>query len=164
MMPNLHFTAVHVRTFLGLSRTELQRWLGTLPPFCEAQIAPRTARQFSIVDLAFFKIVAELHLALGLPLRTIADFSPALYQYIDAPVGLNSPPARFFVNHEDRKAWSISVDAAGAMSIAIDPAPIWDSVFQFVGLSFPAQRELALGLVSLPQQSFGGQVRGHRAR
>ncbi|WP_454719808.1 MULTISPECIES: hypothetical protein [Cupriavidus] len=164
MMPNLHFTAVHVRTFLGLGRTELQRWLGALRPFCEAQTAPRTARQFSIVDLAFFKIVAELHLVLGLPLRTIAEFSPGLYQYIDAPVNLNSSPERFFLNHEDGKAWAVSLDAAGAMSLAIDPAPIWDSVCQFVGLSFPAQRELALGFVSLPQQSYGGQARGPRAR
>ena len=149
-MAALQYTAVHVRNLLGLSRTELQRWLGALPPFAQAPTAARLARQFTITDLAFFSIVAGLHHRLEVPLRTIANFSAALHSQVGFRVAVAGSGGRFFLNQTDDGTWRIGSVAEGSVSLSIDPAPIWESVYQFVGVA-PAQRELALGLVALPQ-------------
>lgn len=150
-MAGLQYTAVHVRTLLSLNRTELQRWLATLPPFCSATTQARTARLFTITDLAFFSMVAWLHQRLDLPLRTIATFSSAIYDHMDMPAALAGGSARFFLNQDANREWEVGPEAKGDLSITVDPAPIWESVYQFVGIAVPAQRELALGLISLPQ-------------
>lgn len=149
-MASLQYTAVHVRTLLNLSRTELQRWLSTLPPFNLAKTQARTARAFTINDLAFFSTIAVLQGSLDLPLRTIAAFSAELYGHIDAVAAVAGSSVRIFINHTSDGGWQVSSEASGTLSLTVDPAPVWESVYRFVGVALPAQRELALGLVSLP--------------
>jgi hypothetical protein len=122
------------------------------------------ARLFTITDLVFFSTVARLHLRLELPLRTIAKLSSAIYDHMDAPAALAGGSVRFFLNQAEDGQWKIGPEADGILSISIDPAPIWESVYQFVGIAVPGQRELALGLVSLPQHNNMERPRGNRAR
>lgn len=164
IMAHLQYTAVHVRNLLNLSRTELQRWLSALPPFSLAPTQARTARTFTIADLAFISIVAVLHERLGLPLRTIATFSAALYGQVDARAALAGSAIRFFVNQVEDGSWQVGPETRGILSLTVDPVPVWESVYQFVGVALPAQRELALGLVSLPQSSEMEHLHARRAR
>ncbi len=149
-MAGLRYTAVHVRTLLNLSRTELQRWLSGLPPFSLAATQARTARTFTITDLAFFSAVAALHQRLEIPLRVIATFSAALYDQVDARATLTGSAARFFLNLAEDGSWQVAPEAAGILSVTVNPEYVWESVYRFVGVTPPAQRELALGLISLP--------------
>lgn len=149
-MAGLHYTAVHVRDLLGLSRTELQRWLSALPPFNQAQITARTARRFTITDLAFFSIVAILHQRLGISLSFITGFSTLLHEQLDMRVALANTSIRIYLNQSDEGCWDISTEVQGPLSVVLDLEPVWHAVYQFVGIAVPAQRELALGLVSLP--------------
>jgi hypothetical protein len=163
-MAGLQYTAVHVRTLLSLSRTELQRWLATLPPFSQASTKERTARLFTITDLVFFSTVAQLHQRLELPLRTIAKLSAAMYQYLDTPAIMAGTSARYFLNQANDGFWTIGTDPSGMLSIAIDSAPILESVYQFIGVAVPPQRELGFGLISLPSKDNMERPRAKRAR
>jgi len=148
-MAALQYRAVHVRELLNLSRTELQRWLSTLPPFSIAPTHARTARLFTITDLAFFSMVALLQRRLDLPLRTIASFSTAMYEHVGTPATSTSSPARFFLNQSDDDSWQVGSEASGVLSLSVDPASIWQSVYQFVGLELPAQANLPFALMSV---------------
>lgn len=162
-MASLQFTAMHVRSLLGLTRTDLQRWLSALPPFNQALTQARTARRFAITDLAFFSLVALLHRGLGLPVSTIARFSASLHDHVNRPSSLNSPAARLFLNQVDGGVWEAALEPAGGISISIDPEPVWKDVYAFIGLQMPVQRELALGLVSVNALPLKDAVRGRRA-
>jgi len=156
-MATLQFTAVHVRGLLDLSRTDLHRWLTLLPPFNQAPTRARTARHFTISDLAFFSLVALLHRRLGLPVPVIARFSELLYEHVSRLSSLSTPMARIFLNQIGDDAWEISPEAKGSLSISIDPEPVWDAVYQFIGLSTPAQRELTLGLIAVSPRPLEGE-------
>lgn len=162
-MASIQFTAVHVRGLLGLSRTDLHRWLNLLPPFNLAQTQARTARRFTITDLAFFSLVALLHRRLGLPVTTIARLSESLYAHVSRPSSLNTPAARIFLNQIDNDVWETSFEAQGILSLSIDPEPVWNTVYEFIGLSMPSQRELALGLVSVSATHSKEPFRDRRA-
>lgn len=162
-MAGLQFTAMHVRGLLGLTRTDLQRWLNALPPFDQAPTQARTARRFAITDLAFFSLVALVHRDLGLPVTTISRFSVVLYDQVNRPSSLNSPSARFFLNQVDEGIWEAALEPAGSVSISIDPEPVWKDVYAFIGLQMPVQRELGLGLVSVNPLPVRDPVRGRRA-
>lgn len=162
-MAGLQFTAMHVRSLLGLTRTDLQRWLNVLPPFNRVPTQARTARRFAITDLAFFSLVALLHRGLGLPVTTIARFSASLYDHVNRPSSLSSPAARLFLNRVDEGVWEAALEPAGGVSISIDPEPVWKDVYAFIGLQMPVQRELALGLVSVNPLPVRDPVRGRRA-
>ncbi|MFK2902845.1 hypothetical protein ISP17_02625 [Dyella ginsengisoli] len=163
-MAGIHYTAVHVRELLGLSRTDLQRWLSALPPFNQVKAKPRTARQFTIADLAFFRAVAELHQRLGLSLHSIAAFSAPLRARLDMRAALTGGTVRLYINQVGDGAWAVGSEAQGALSVALDLEPIWLAVYAFVGVAMPAQRELALGLVSLSGSSHQEDRRGRQAR
>ena len=162
-MAGLQFTAVHVRSLLELSRTELHRWLMLLPPFNKEATQARTARRFTINDLAFFSLIALLHRKLGLPVSAIAPFAESLYEHVSRPTALNTPAARIFLNQDASGSWDASADAQGSLSLSIDTEPIWNTVYDFIGLSMPAQRELGLGLISVSTTNSKEPARGRRA-
>ncbi|GHU17532.1 hypothetical protein FACS189475_01490 [Betaproteobacteria bacterium] len=149
-MVELHYTAVHVRDLLKLSRTELQRWLSALPPFNQALIKARTARKFTISDLVFFSIVANLHQRLGMSLSSIATFSTLLHEQLGLRPALTGTSICIYMNLSDKGIWSIDTEVRSSLSLVLDLEPIWQAVYQFVGIAVQAQQELALGLVSLP--------------
>lgn len=163
-MNGLHYTAVHVRELLGLSRTELQRWLSALPPFNRAETKARSARQFVITDLAFFCIVANLHRRMGISLSSIASFSALLHEQLNMRAALTGTSVRICLNLSDEDSWAISTETQGSMSLVIDLEPMWRAVYQFIGVAVPAQRELALGLVSLPSSDVQEHSRGRVVR
>lgn len=151
-MAGLQYQAVHIRELLGVTRTDVQRWLNTLPPFSESPTQARTARAFTVNDLAFFSIVALLHKQLDMPLRTIANFSAELHALLSAPATSNTMPARYFVNQVD-SYWRVGTEIDGAVSLAIDLAPIWCAVYEFVGLEPNPQSHLPFGLMAVPSHS-----------
>lgn len=152
-MAGLQYQAVHIRELLNASRTDVQRWLSTLPPFSTAPTQIRTARAFTISDLAFFSIVSLLHKRLDMPLRTVASFSGKLHMMLIAPMASNIVPARYFVNQNDDGDWHVGTEVSGVLSLAIDPVPIWRSVYEFVGLEPNPQAHLQFGLMALPSPS-----------
>jgi hypothetical protein len=162
-MAGLQFTAMHVRGLLGLSRTDLHRWLTQLPPFNQAPTQARTARRFTITDLAYFSFIALLHRRLGIPLSTISVLSQSLYDHVSRPLSLNATAAPIFLNQVGENEWEASAEARGSLSLVIDSEAVWNAVYEFIGLSMPAQRELALGLVSVNTPSSQELVRGRHA-
>lgn len=160
-MAGLHYQAVHIRELLNVSRTDVQRWLSTLPPFSTAPTQIRTARTFTISDLAFFSIVALLHSRLDMPLRTIASFSKELHTMLSAPAASNTMSMRYFVSQNDDGAWHVDTEVGGAVSLAIDFVPIWRAVYEFVGLEPNPQSHLQFGLMALPSRS---SVEPHNVR
>ena len=151
-MAGLQYQAVHIRTLLGVSRTDVQRWLSSLPPFNSLPTQARTARTFTIGDLAFFSVVAMLHQRLDMPLRTIAGFSARLHALMNAPAASNAMPARYFLNQESG-TWEVGAQMGGDLSLAIDPIPLWRAVYEFVGLEPNPQAHLQFGLMALPSPS-----------
>lgn len=143
---------MHIRELLGVSRTDVQRWLSTLPPFSESPTQARTARTFTVSDLAFFSIVAMLHKQLEMPLRTIASFSVGLHALLNAPAASNAMPARYFANQVDG-LWQVGTEIDGTVSLAIDSEPIWRAVYEFVGLKLNPQSHLQFGLMAVPSPS-----------
>lgn len=152
-MAVLQYQAVHIRELLNLTRTEVQRWLCALPPFSTAPTQVRTARAFTIGDLAFFSIVSLLHKQLDLPVRSIAGFSEELHTLLNTPTAANTMSLRLFVNQDDGGVWRVGTEVGGALSLAIDVAPIWRSVYEFVGLEPNRQSHLQFGLMALPPLS-----------
>lgn len=151
-MAGLQYQAMHIRELLGVSRTDVQRWLNTLPPFSELPTQARTARTFTVSDLAFFSIVAVFHKQLDVPLRTIASFSSGLHALLNAPAASNAMPARYFANQVDGQ-WQIATEIGGTVSLAIDSGPIWRAVYEFVGLEPSPQFHLQFGLMAVPSPS-----------
>lgn len=163
-MPGLQYQALHVRELLTVSRTDVQRLLSTLPPFSAAPTQARTARTFTISDLAFFSIVSMLHKRLAMPLRVIAGFSGELHAMLSQPAASNSMPERYFLNQGGDGNWKVGIDANGVLSLAIDPAPIWRSVYGFVGLEPSPQANLQFGLMAVPTPSAVESSNARRAR
>lgn len=151
-MAGLQYQAVHIRELVGVSRTDLQRWLCTLPPFNKSPTQARTARTFTVSDLAFFSIVVLLHKELEMPLRTIAYFSAELHALLNVPAASNAAPARYFVNQVDG-IWKVGTEIDGSVSLSIDSGPIWLSVYEFVGLELNPQSHLQFGLMAVPSPS-----------
>lgn len=151
-MAGLQYQAVHIRDLLGVSRTDVQRWLSTLPPFSKSPTQARTARTFTISDLAFFSIVSLLHKQLEMPLRTIAGFSADLHAILNVPAASNALPARYFANQVDG-LWRVGTEIGGSVSLAIDSGAIWRAVYEFVGLEPNPQSHLQFGLMALPSPS-----------
>lgn len=152
-MAGLQYQAVHIRELLNASRTDVQRWLSTLPPFSTAPTQIRTARAFTISDLVFFSIVSLLHKRIDMPLRTVASFSEKLHTMLNAPVASSIMPAYYFVSQNNDGDWHVGTEVSGALSLAIDPVPIWRSVYEFVGLEPNPQAHLQFGLMALPSPS-----------
>ena len=161
-MAGLQYQAVHIRDLLGASRTDVQRWLSTLPPFSVLPTQARTARTFTISDLAFFSIVSMLHTRLAMPLRAIADFSASLHAMLSAPAASNALPARYFINQNQDSVWTVSTEANGVVSLAIDPAPIWRAVYEFVGVEPNPQSHLHFGLMAQPSASIQESANARR--
>ncbi len=70
-----------------------------------------------------------------------------------APMASNIMPARYFVNQNDDGDWHVGTEVSGVLSLAIDPVPIWRSVYEFVGLEPNPQAHLQFGLMALPSPS-----------
>lgn len=145
-----------------MSRTDFQRWLSQLPPFNQVVTQARTARRFTINDLAFFSLVGLLHRQLGLPLGDIAEFSFVLHEHVNRPSSLGTPAGRFFLNQFQKGTWTVDPEAKGTVSLSLDPELVWNAVYQFIGLALPTQRELAFGLVSVANPASREAVRGGR--
>lgn len=164
-MKGLDYTAVHVRKLLSLNRSELQRWLAVLPPFCDVATQVRSARVFTMRDLAFFSAVAVLQKQLDLPIRKVSEFSVELHARISATAALSDRGARIYLNRDGTGGWRVAGEPAGTVSLSLDPASLWVAVYRFVGIdTAPTQRELPLGLVSIPPRLNEEPVRGHRTR
>lgn len=149
-MAILQYQAAHIRDLLGASRTDVQRWLTTLPPFSTSPTRARTARTFTISDLAFFSLVSMLHTRLNMPLRTIATFSTKLHTMLSAPAASSDMAARYYVNQDDDGVWHVGTEVGGVVSLSIDLVPVWHAVYEFVGLEPNPQSQLQFGLMALP--------------
>lgn len=77
-MGSMRLTASHVREFVGVSRTEFQRWLTVLLPYAAQKTQARKARVFEARDLVFFATVLFLISEVGLRLDAVAGFSQCM--------------------------------------------------------------------------------------
>lgn len=148
-MGPMRLTANHVREFVGVSRTEFQRWLTVMPPYAEQQTQARKARVFEARDLVFFAAVRFLINEVGLRLDAIAGFSQCMRNDLSKLSALSAESRRVVLIFSSGKGWSIGADneLESEFKLEVDVTEIWFRVHQFLGLSSDwAQSNLPLGL------------------
>lgn len=99
-----------------------------------------------------------------MPLTSIVPFSAMLREHLDMRAALAGGAARLYLNQFDDGGWEIGHDEQGVLSVAISLESVWQAVYQFIGVAAPVQRELALGLMSLPFPGAGEDRRGRVVR
>lgn len=146
----MHLTANHVREFVGISRTDFQRWLKTLPPYSSQVTQIRKARAFDAHDLVFFATVHFLSTQAGLRLDAIGNFSEPLRNELSKLSDLSHETRWIELNYAVAVGWSIYSDPTqkeSEFSVKIDVSSTWFRVHQFLGLTSDwAQSDLPLGL------------------
>lgn len=148
----MRLTANHVREFVGISRTDFQRWLTVLPPYAGHQTQARKARVFEARDLVFFAIVRLLTAEVGLRLDAVAGFSQCMRNDLTKLSDLCIETRWIALKYSREKGWLVNSDdlTESELSLGVDVTQIWFQVHQFLGLtSIWAQRNLPLGLVAL---------------
>ena len=148
-MGSMRLTANHVREFVGVSRTDFQRWLTTLPPYAGQLTQIRKARVFEARDLVFFAAVRLLTCEVGLRLDAIVGFSECLRLDLSKLSDLSTESRWVILFFSHGKGWSIGADALqeSDVSLKVDLTQIWFRVHQFLGLTSDwTQSNLPLGL------------------
>lgn len=149
-MGAMRLTANHVREFVGVNRTDFQRWLTLLPPYAAQQTQARKARIFEARDLVFFAAVRFLTVEVGLRLDAVAGFSEYLRNDLSKLSDLSMESRWVVLVFSSGHGWSIStsVQQESELSLKVDVTQIWFRVHQFLGLTSDwAQSNLPLGLV-----------------
>ncbi|MES2686790.1 MAG: hypothetical protein V4706_08185 [Pseudomonadota bacterium] len=145
----MRLTANHVREFVGVGRTEFQRWLTLLPPYAAHKTQARKARVFDARDLVFFATVRILVNEVGLRLSAIAGFSECMRNDLAKLSDLSIESRCVTLNYANSKGWSIGVDGVHdtQFNLTMDVAETWLQVHQFLGLTSDwTQSNLQLGL------------------
>lgn len=151
-MGSMRLTANHVREFVGVSRTDFQRWLTTLAPYAAEQTQVRKARVFETRDLVFFAAVQFLTREVGLRLDAVAGFSHCMRNDLSKLSDLSIESRCVTLNYVSGKGWSIDADPAheSHLNLKLDVTHIWFKVHQFLGLTSDwAQSNLPLGLTAV---------------
>lgn len=154
-MGPMRLTANHVREFVGVSRTDFQRWLTILPPYVAQQTHARKARVFEARDLVFFATVRFLTSEVGLRLDAVASFSDCLRNDLSKLSDLSTESRWVVLVFSSGKGWSIDADTPQKFEInlKIDVTQIWFKVHQFLGLTSDwAQSNLPLGLMPMSDE------------
>ncbi len=149
-MRPMRLTANHVREFVGVSRTEFQRWLTVLPPYSGQKTQARTARVFEARDLVFFAATRFLISEVGLRLDAVASFSQCMRTELAKLSDLSIESRRVALIFSSGKGWSVGADSTveSEFKLEIDVSEIWSKVHQFLGLTSDwAQSNLSLGLI-----------------
>jgi hypothetical protein len=152
----MRLTANHVREFVGVSRTDFQRWLTVLPPYAGQQTQARKARVFEARDLVFFAVVRLLTAEVGLRLDAIAGFSQCMRSDLTKLSDLSIENRRIALEYSREKGWLMDSDdlTESELSLGVDVTRIWFQVHQFLGLtSIWEQSNLPLGLMALNAES-----------
>lgn len=148
----MRLTANHVREFVGVSRTDFQRWLTVLPPYAGQQTQARKARVFEARDLVFFAIIRLLTGEVGLRLDAIAGFSQCIRNDLSKLSDLSIETRWITLKYCRKNGWLVNEDGLSAfeLHLEVDATQIWFQVHQFLGLTSSwAQSNLPLGLVAL---------------
>lgn len=154
-MGSMRLTANHVREFVGVSRTDFQRWLTILPPYAGQQTHARKARVFEARDLVFFATVRFLTCEVGLRLDAVAGFSEYMRDDLSKLSDLSIEARWITLSYSREKGWSVNAGdpAESELNLAVDVTQIWFKVHQFLGLTSNwAQSNLPLGLVPLSNE------------
>lgn len=153
----IRLTANHVREFVGLSRTDFQRWLTILPPYTRQHTEARKARVFEARDLVFFSIVRFLTCEAGLRLDAIANFSECMRDALSKLSDLSIEKRRIFLSFSLEKGWSVNTEEPieFELTLAVEVTQTWFKVHQFLGLTSNwAQSNLPLGFVPLRDEGY----------
>jgi hypothetical protein len=152
----MRLTANHVREFVGVSRTDFQRWLTVLPPYAGQQTTARKARVFEARDLVFFAVVRFLTAEVGLRLDAIAGFSQCMRSDLTKLSDLSIETRRIALEYSREKGWLMDSNdlTESELSLGVDVTRIWFQVHQFLGLTSNwEQSNLPLGLMALNAES-----------
>lgn len=148
----MRLTANHVREFVGVSRTDFQRWLTVLQPYAGQQTQARKARVFETRDLVFFAIIRLLTGEVGLRLDAVARFSQCMRSDLSKLSDLSIETRWIALKYSRKNGWLVNEDDLNAseLHLEVDVTQIWFQVHQFLGLTSSwAQSNLPLGLVAL---------------
>jgi hypothetical protein len=153
-MKTIKITTSDVRVCLGVGRSELQRWLTTLPPFSVETTVERKARQFKVKDLVFLHLVKTLIKSAGLSADTVSGFSLYLYEAVSAAtVSARAADRRVTLVLNDNEQWTLDGGTSELAVLTLDVQPALSRVYTFLGLeSQPEQRDLPLGLLVVESQ------------
>lgn len=153
----IRLTANHIREFVGLSRTDFQRWLTILPPYTRQHTEVRKARVFEARDLVFFSIVRFLTCEAGLRLDAIANFSECMRDALSKLSDLSIEKRKILLSFSLANGWSVNIEepAEFELTLGIDVTQTWFKVHQFLGLTSNwAQSNLPLGFVPLRDEGY----------
>lgn len=155
----MRLTANHVREFVGVSRTDFQRWLTVLPPYAGQQTQARKARVFEARDLVFFALIRLLTVLtgeIGLRLDAVAGFSQCMRSDLTKLSDLSIETRWIALKYSREKGWLLDSDdlTESELSLGVDVTRIWFQVHQFLGLTSSwEQSNLPLGLMALNAES-----------
>ena len=155
-MRSVRLTASHIREFVGVNRTDFQRWLTLLPPYAVQQTHARKARIFEARDLVFFATVRFLTVEVGLRLDAVAGFSEYLRNDLSKLSDLSMESRWVVLVFSSDHGWSISANALqeSELSLKVDVTQIWFRVHQFLGLTSDwGQSSLPLGLITVNESN-----------
>jgi hypothetical protein len=146
----MRLTANHVREFVGMSRTDFQRWLNILPPYAAQQTQARKARIFEARDLVFFATVRFLTGEVGMRLDAVSRFSDSMRNDLAKLSDLSTESRWISLVFSSDAGWSINTDILqdSEVHLKVDVTQIWFRVHQFLGLTSDwTQSNLPLGLI-----------------
>lgn len=101
------FRLKNISSFLNVQKHVLRELIKTLEPFSKRKMKERSAAEFSISDLYFFKIVLELNKNIGIKIEIISSFSNNLYNFIKNIKSLDSESTLWIFQEEGMK-WKFS--------------------------------------------------------
>src|SRR3990167_4040390 len=134
-MGSVRLTANHVREFVGVSRTDFQRWLTVLPPYATQHTQARKARLFEAPDLVFFAAVWFLTGEVGVRLDAVANFSECMRNDLSKLSDLSTESRWIKLVFSTNEGWSIDAGAPheSDVSLKVDIYAIWRSEERRVG-------------------------------
>ncbi|WNC89598.1 hypothetical protein RI103_18280 [Paraburkholderia sp. FT54] len=157
-MSTIKITASDVRECVGVTRSDLQRWLSTLPPFATDGTEARHARQFQTTDLIFLLLIKALVKDIGLKLDVVASFSNQLHEQVSSTSFVERrESAEICLSMIEPGMWRLTSPSSEILSLTLRLQPAREIVYRFLGVEAQsAQRDLPLGFVVVGNRRAGG--------
>ena len=160
-MSTIKITASDVRECVGVTRSDLQRWLSTLPPFAADGTVPRHARQFHTTDLIFLLLIKTLVKDIGLKLDVVASFSGPMHEQVSSTsIVERRESAEVRVSMIKPGMWQLAPLEPAIVSFTLHIQPAIDVVYRFLGIEAQTvQRDLPLGFIVVDNRRASGDMR-----
>ena len=133
---------------LAIKKHRLRGWVDRLIPYNGIAVRPKSARQYTSLDLLFFAIIKELEDNYGLKLSFIEHFSEQLHGLLEKP-SLANRHKLFFISVLDKTITVLEYDEQPAQAgFIVNVEPAWELVTVYFGFA-SQQKSLPFGLIAV---------------